>query len=256
MRLRQIAFIAREIAPVADQFGAVFGLKVGFRDPGVEIFGLNNVVMPVGGEFLEVLEPFRDDASGARYLARRGGDAGYMVILQDADALAHRTRLEAAGVRVIAKSPDRRYQYTHFHPGDCAGVLMSLDSVVGDAGWREAKSDWPPAGPDWRDFESDKSLGIASVTIQSRDPVAAAERWSILLAEPAKRAGSAMEIALAPGLIRFVEPVDGDGTGVVGLDIVVRDPAAAFDVARTLGLETSADSVQICGVAIRPVKGS
>ena len=61
--------------------------------------------MPVGGEFLEVLEPFRDDASGARYLARRGGDAGYMVILQDADALAHRARLEGAGVRVIAQQP-------------------------------------------------------------------------------------------------------------------------------------------------------
>ena len=136
MRLRQIAFIANKIAPVADQLGQVFGLKVGFRDPGVEVFGLNNVVMPVGGEFLEVLEPFRDDASGARYLARRGGDAGYMVILQDADALGHRARLEAAGVRVIAKSPDRRYQYTHFHPGDCAGVLTSIDSVVGDAAWR------------------------------------------------------------------------------------------------------------------------
>ena len=256
MRLRQIAFIAHEIAPVADQLGQVFGLKVGFRDPGVEVFGLKNVVMPVGGEFLEVLEPFRDDASGARYLARRGGDAGYMVILQDADALAHRTRLEAAGMRVIAKSPDRRYQFTHFHPGDCAGVLMSINSVVGDAGWRDSRSDWPPAGPDWRGFESQTSLGIASVTIQARDPVAAAERWSMLLAEPARRAGSAMEIALDPGLIRFVEPVDADGTGVVGLDIVVRDPAAAFDAARRLGLPTSEDSIRICGVAIRPVKGS
>jgi hypothetical protein len=256
MRLRQIAFIANKIAPVADQLGQVFGLKVGFRDPGVEVFGLNNVVMPVGGEFLEVLEPFRDDASGARYLARRGGDAGYMVILQDADALGHRARLEAAGVRVIAKSPDRRYQYTHFHPGDCAGVLTSIDSVVGDAGWRDATSDWPPAGPDWRSFESEQSLGIASVTIQSRDPVAAAERWSMLLAEPAKRAGPVMEIALDPGLIRFVEPVDSDGTGVVGLDIVVRDPEAAFAAARKLGLSTADGAIRICGVAIRPVKES
>ncbi len=256
MRLRQVAFIASKIDPVADQLGQVFGLKVGFRDPGVEVFGLNNVVMPVGGEFLEVLEPFRDDASGARYLARRGGDAGYMVILQDADALAHRARLEGAGVRVIAKSPDRRYQFTHFHPGDCAGVLMSIDSVVGDSGWRGAKSDWPPAGPDWRNFESEASLGIASVTIQSRDPVAAAERWSMLLAEPARRAGWAMEITLDPGLIRFVEPVDADGTGVVGLDIVVRDQAKTFDAARKLGLPTGDDWIRICGVAIRPVKGS
>src|SRR5579863_2800835 len=132
MRLRQIAFIAHQIAPVAKQLEDVFGLKVGFRDPGVEVFGLKNVVMPVGGEFLEVLEPFRDDASGARYLARRGGDAGYMVILQEADALAHRERLEKQGVRVIARSRGDDYQYTHFHPADCAGVLMSIDSVVGD----------------------------------------------------------------------------------------------------------------------------
>ena len=256
MRLRQVAFIAHEIAPVADQLGQVFGLKVGFRDPGVEVFGLKNVVMPVGGEFLEVLEPFRDDASGARYLSRRSGDAGYMVIMQDADALAHRARLEAEGVRVIAKSPDRRYQYTHFHPGDCAGVLTSIDSVVGDGGWREPKSDWPPAGPDWRGFESETSLGIASVTIQARDPVAAAERWSLLLGEPAERTGSAMQIALDPGLIRFVEPVDADATGVVGLDIVVRDAAAAFDAARRIGLPSSDDAIRICGVAIRPVKES
>src|SRR5580698_5616649 len=104
MRLRQVAFIAKELQPIADQLGEVFGLKVGFRDPGVEYFGLRNVVMPVGGEFLEVVAPFRDDASGARYLARRGGDAGYMVILQDEDAMAHRARLEAQNVRVIATS--------------------------------------------------------------------------------------------------------------------------------------------------------
>src|ERR1700722_14751116 len=108
MRLRQIAFMTRHIAPVAEQLEQVFGLKVAFRDPAVEGFGLRNVVMPVGGEFLEVLEPSRDDASGARYLARRGGDSGYMVILQDDDAMAHRARLEALGARVIAKS-DGRY---------------------------------------------------------------------------------------------------------------------------------------------------
>jgi hypothetical protein len=252
MRLRQIAFIAHQIAPVADQLGQVFGLQVGFRDPGVAVFGLKNVVMPVGGEFLEVLEPFRDDASGARYLARRGGDAGYMVILQDADALGHRARLEAAGVRVIARSPDRRYQYTHFHPGDCAGVLLSIDSVVGDDGWREPKSDWPPAGPDWRDHESTKSLGIASVTIQARDPLAAAERWSMLLGKPATRRDAALEIALDPGLIRFVEPVDADGTGVVGLGIRVDDPAGALARAGKLGLAEES-VVRICGVAIEPL---
>ena len=253
MRLRQIAFIANKIAPVAEQLEQVFGLKVGFRDPGVEVFGLKNVVMPVGGEFLEVLEPFRADASGARYLQRRGGDAGYMVILQDADAFAHRARLEAQGVRVIARSRDGRYRYTHFHPADCAGVLLSIDSVDGDAAWAQPMSDWPPAGPDWRDFESETSRGIASVTIQARDPRAAAERWSMLLDRRASRVGRAIEIALDPGLIRFVGAVDQDGTGVVGMDIRVDDPAAVLAKARALGLPVDRDAVTIGGVAIWPV---
>ncbi|HZC16830.1 MAG TPA: VOC family protein [Caulobacteraceae bacterium] len=253
MRLRQIAFMAHRIAPLAKQLEQVFGLKVGFRDPAVEVFGLNNVVMPVGGEFLEVLEPFRDDASGARYLTRRGGDAGYMVILQDADALAHRARLEAQGVRVIAASRGDHYRYTHFHPLDCAGVLLSIDSVEGDADWRAPMSDWPPAGPDWRSFQSQTSLGISSVTIQARDPLAAAERWSMLLGRRATRVGRALEFTLDPGLIRFVGAVDQDGTGVVGMDIRVADPPAILARARSLGLPVDRDAVTIGGVAIWPV---
>src|SRR5262249_45342960 len=131
MRLRQIALIANDLEPIAEQLNKVFGLNVGFRDPGVEYFGLNNVVCPVGGELAEVVAPCGGDASGPRYLTRRGGDAGYMVILQADDALAHRTRLEKEGVRLIATSRHPGYQYTHFHPGDCAGVLLSIDSVEG-----------------------------------------------------------------------------------------------------------------------------
>jgi hypothetical protein len=251
MRLRQIAFIAHELDPIAEQLSAVFDLKVGFRDPAVEFFGLHNIVMPVGGEFLEVVSPFRDDASGARYLARRGGDAGYMVILQDEDAFAHRERLERAGVRVIARSPKGTYRYTHFHPADCAGVLMSIDSVERDAGWRERGSDWPPAGPDWRAHPSNAALGISAVTIQSRDPVAACERWSELLQQPAR--GETLEVTLERGVIRFVEPVDDDGTGVVGLDVEVEDAEAALERARAANLPVAGGSVEICGVAIRPV---
>lgn len=253
MRLRQVALIAEKVQPVAEQLGAALGLKVGFRDPGVEHFGLKNVVMPAGGEFVEVLEPFRDDASGARYLARRGGDAGYMVILQDADALAHRARLEAGGVRVIARSQGGTYRYTHFHPGDCAGVLLSIDSVEGDPGWAEPMSEWPPAGPEWRRHISAEACGVRAVTVQSPDPFAACERWCALLDRPASTAGDSLAISLDRGAIRFVSPIDDDGTGVVGLDVEVRDAHAALQRARAAGLPVAGGAMQICGVVVRPV---
>ena len=255
MRLRQVALIANRIDPVVRDLEAVFGLKVGFRDPGVGVFGLANVVMPVGGDFLEVLEPIRPDASGARYLSRRGGDAGYMVILQSDDALAHRARLQGAGVRVIARSERPNYRFTHFHPGDCAGVLMSIDDTPG-ADWREQKSEWAPAGPHWRGFESAVSTGIESVTIQSRDPRASAERWSMLLDRPWTAEGSALAIALDQGEIRFVDPVDEDGTGVIGLDVRVSDPAGVVARAAADSLPLRDGGVVICGTAIRPVQAA
>jgi hypothetical protein len=253
MRLRQVALIARQVAPITAQLKTVFDLNVAYVDPGVEVFGLKNAVLPVGGEFLEVLEPFRDDASGARYLVRRGGDAGYMVILQDADSYAHRDRLAAAGVRVIARNPEGPYRFTHFHPADCTGVLMSIDSIVGDENWRERKSDWLAAGRDWRPHESGESLGVASVTIQSRDPVAACERWCELLDQPARTGGDRLEIPLERGVIRFTAPVDSDGTGVVACDIEVKDPDATLARARGAGVPVAGGAVEICGVSLRPV---
>ena len=51
--LRQIAFVAAELAPVEDGITDVLGLKVCYNDPGVETYGLHNALYPVGTQFLE-----------------------------------------------------------------------------------------------------------------------------------------------------------------------------------------------------------
>ena len=91
------------------------------------------------------------------------------------------------------------------------------------------------------------------MAIQSRDPVAAAERWAMLLDRPVTRAGDTLELSLEPGLIRFVPPVDSDGTGVVALDIRVRDPEGVIAAARVAGVTTDGQTVTICGTRITPV---
>ena len=58
MRLRQIAFIAHATDPIAHQLGQVFGLEVGFRDPGVEFFGVG-----LAGENLDVMSQFDQSAA-------------------------------------------------------------------------------------------------------------------------------------------------------------------------------------------------
>lgn len=252
MRLRQIALVARDLEPIIQKLEAVLGLKVAYRDPGVAIFGLVNAVFPVGGEFLEVVQPVREDASATRYLKRRGGDAGYMVIMQAPDALTHRARMEKLGIRKIAEHQDRKYTFTHFHPGDFNGVLTSIDSVGGVADYLETDSDWPPAGRDWRNAKAAGNIvGLTSVTIQDRAPEAAARRWGELLEAPVE-GGTA--IRLTKGAIKFAPPMDADGTGVVAIDVAVRDAKPVLAAAKAQGLTVKNDSFDVCGITVNLVR--
>ena len=66
LRLRQIALVAHKLAPVAQDMHDVFGLEVGYRDPGVKTFGLENAIFPVGNQFIEVVAPIRENTAGGR----------------------------------------------------------------------------------------------------------------------------------------------------------------------------------------------
>jgi glyoxalase-like protein len=251
MRLRQVALVAKDLEPHVAALKGVLGLNVAYRDPGVGVFGLVNAVFPVGGEFLEIVQPVKDDASAARYLKRRGGDAGYMVILQADDAIAHRARVLGLGVRKIWEHDSDSYQFTHFHPGDFTGVLTSIDSVPGKS-WQERDGLWPPAGKDWRAHRSDAEVvGLSAVTIQTRNKSAVATRWAELLDAPITD-GSA-EVRLGRGTIRFTDPVDSDGTGVVSIDVEHRQPEAVLKRAKKNGLPVDGNAFRLCGIAFNLV---
>ena len=80
IQLRQICLVAEHLAPVIDDLTTILGINSCYVDPGVGIFGLENNLMAVGRNFLEVVAPTQPNTAGGRYLERRGGDGGYMVI--------------------------------------------------------------------------------------------------------------------------------------------------------------------------------
>src|SRR2546423_1234751 len=126
MRLRQVALVAHDLEPVVKELSDVLGVGVCYRDPGVGLFGLHNALFTIGDTFLEVVSPVRDGTTAGRYLERRGGDSGYMVILQSDDLDADRARVTQLGVRVVWQADRPNIRGTHLHPADVGGAILSL----------------------------------------------------------------------------------------------------------------------------------
>ena len=247
MRLRQVAFAARDLELVVGDLCAVLGIEVSFNDPGVGVFGLRNAVMPVGDTFLEVVSPVQPDTAAGRYMARRGGDCGYMVMVQTEDSDADRRRAAQLGVREAWSIDLEDIRGTHLHPRDLGGALLSLDVPVPAAAWR-----W--AGPDWsRKRRTAVTREIVGVEMQCAERDAVAERWSRLLDRPLRAgANGVVEIALERGVLRFVAGNPG-ADGVTAVDVSVADRSRALAAAHARMLMRG-DELVICGTRIRLVE--
>lgn len=250
VRLRQTALVADKLEPHAGHLIQVLGLGQPFRDGNVGVFGLENVVLPVGGDFLEIVAPVKDNTSAGRFLARRGGPGGYMVIVQTDDANAERERIEKHKVRSVWKIDRPTYKATHFHPADTGGFLLSVDSTLPGAEVTETLGPWQPAGPDW--LAQVKRTPVAAMTgcdLSAPDPQALAELWSRLLDLPLRQGARGPEMDLAcGGVIAFVP---GRTAGIAAVHLKAADKAEVLKRAAAAGVPSGSDSVTICGVDFR-----
>jgi hypothetical protein len=130
-------------------------------------------------------------------------------------------------------------------------VLVSIDAAGDGKDWNALFGHWPPAGPEWQDFApAPDVLGIVGAIVQVKNPNAVAHRWSQLL-EPECRSTS---VRFDGAEVRFVEPVDTDGTGIVGVEIAVRDPSAVLARAAIRGVPVDDGAVRVGGVLFTPLE--
>jgi hypothetical protein len=251
--MRQIALIARELAPVVDDLREVFGLEVAYRDPQVATFGLENAVFPVGNQFLEVVAPIREGTAGGRYLDRRGGDGGYMVICQCDNHAPRKRRAAELGIRKALEHDEPEFRIMQLHPRDTGGCLLEIDEQVGG---EALDGPWLPAGRNWRSaVRTEVVRGIAAAEIQTPDPADLAARWGQIVELPVKA-----DTEGRPSLhfdnadVRFVQERDGRGEGLGGVDLVVADRARLLAAAERRGRRISDELVHICGVRFRLVE--
>ena len=246
LRLRQLCLVASQLEPVVQQLTQVLGLAVCHRDPAVAQFGLHNALLPVGHGFVEVVAPLREGTAAGRYLQRRGGDGGYMVIL-DTDDLPHwRQHVGSVGVRIAAALAMDDYEGAQLHPQDTGGALLEINSTRGGA---DLQGPYWPAGPHWQAaVRSDRVSGIAGAVLQSDQPERLARRWAQILQRSVQRDGDDWRLPVDQAVLRFTAATDGRGEGLAGIELVVNDADAIQRSARALACTVDADAVHIGGV--------
>ena len=220
LRLRQLALVARELEPAVKRLCATLGVDVCYRDPGVGAFGLRNALMAIGDTFLEVVSPMQEGTTAGRLLDRRGGDGGYMVLLQTDALAADRARFERVGARVVWEIEIEDIAAVHLHPKDVGAAIVSFDQPTPPDSWR-----W--AGPEWRQHRHvERVSAIVGAELQSAEPAALARRWAEVLGRPCRAlGGDAHAIELDGAELRFVPDVDGRGPGLAA--VVMKRAAGA-----------------------------
>ncbi|MBU1374439.1 MAG: VOC family protein [Alphaproteobacteria bacterium] len=247
MRLRQIALVGQDLEAARAEIVEVLGLGADYADPGVHKYGLHNAVWPVGDTFLEVVSPNQEGTTAGRLLEKRQGDGGYMVILQTEDLAGARARLADKGVRIADQFDGDGVHFTHLHPKDVGGAIVSVDHMV-------PRERWQWGGPDWQaNVRTETSLDIVGAEVQAADPAAMARRWGEVLGLAARPDG--LSLALEGGEIRFVPALDGRGDGLRAFYVKVRDPAVVYARAQARGTLNAAGEITLCGTQVRLVKG-
>ena len=254
LRLRQIALIVNDADKVAEDLKAVFGLEVAYIDEHLPpAYGLQNRLLPVGTQFLEICAPVRENTAGGRYLERRGGDGGYMVICQCDDHAPRKARVAELGLRVVAARDTETSCLMQLHPQDTGGSFLEIDWHAGAddefPGWSHAIR-----GP-WPDFiRTGRVSAIAAAEIQSPEPVKLAGRWSEIIEQPlvAGAAGNP-SLIIDNATIRFVPATDGRPEGLGGIDLHATNAESATSAAKARGLLGDDGAMMIGGLRMRLV---
>jgi hypothetical protein len=254
--IRQAVVCARDRARVEAELTEVLGIEVSYHDPAIGFFGVENAVMPVGTTFLEVVSPVRDDATAARFLVRRGGDAGYMVLFQTDDLSDDRARFERLGIRSVWSIDLDEISASHLHPNDTGGAIVSVDEP-------RPKESWKWAGPGWEGkVRPERVKRVAAIELAGRDARALALKWAGMLGVGMAEVGAgAFHLALDGSSVRVVTAHEGEREGLVAIDLEVADEGRIIESANGRALPVHQDpdgvpSVVIAGTRFRMIRTS
>lgn len=242
MRIRQVALAASDLAKTDTTLRHLLGCDESYADPEIIYFGLDNRLYTVGDYFLEVVSPVQPNTAAGRFLERRGGDGGYMVIVQVENLAEEQVRLADTSIRTVFADDRGNAKAVHLHPKDVPGAIPSLDEMSPPESWL-----W--AGDEWEQRAGRYVRGILAVEIRSPVPKATGQCWAEAYGIELMPAGEGWRLEMDGTEIRFAFDAAALEPALMAIDVDAVDLAAICAAADGLGLERDGHVVTVCGVA-------
>ncbi|MBP1777339.1 MAG: mce [candidate division NC10 bacterium] len=124
--VNHVAVVVRNVGEALRFYHEVLGLPVG-QQATVADQGVHAVLLPVGDDEIELLEPTNPAGGVARFLEKKG-EGVHHLCMETRDVAAALARVKAANLPVIDQSPRKGLAGTiaFLHPGACHGVLVEM----------------------------------------------------------------------------------------------------------------------------------
>lgn len=132
INLDHVAIAVNDLDEAIEGYRARYKVDPLYRET-VESQGVEEAMIPVGGSFIQLLQPLGPETSVGKFLSKSGEGLhhiAYAVVSVDA-ALAH---LAESGARLVDTEPrigGRGTRIAFVHPGDLAGTLVELVELSG-----------------------------------------------------------------------------------------------------------------------------
>ena len=159
--------------------------------------------MPIGTQLLEIVAPITEGTTAERFLLRRKGAGGYMVITQTDDHPPRRAQVEDLGIRIVGQFDEHGFTNMQLHPADTGGSFLEIDRQEGG---EDPMGAWSPAGPNWQQaIRTDRVSAITAAEMQCDDPNKVANRWSEIIEIERADVDGVPTIPLENATLRFVD---------------------------------------------------
>jgi len=133
LNLDHVAIAVHDLDAVLAGYRSRYNVEPVYRET-IEDQGVEEAMIPIGGSFVQLLQPLGSETPVGRFLAKNGEGLHHVAyaVVSIEEALEH---LDADGARLIDREPSsggRGTRIAFVHPGDLGGTLIELVELADD----------------------------------------------------------------------------------------------------------------------------